>query len=521
MKVTSVDQMRAMDSAASTRFGIDELLLMENAGLAACTLLDREAGIRGGSFVVVCGPGNNGGDGFVLARKILSSGGTPRVFILGDRESYQGAARKNLEILGRLPVETSTLRSIEDLRSAILHADAAVDALLGTGLKRTVTGLFAQAIGALNDSPRFVLSLDIPSGVSGDTGRVMGCAVQADCTVAFGLPKAGSLLPPGSWHCGKLFVSHISFPPELTRSPDILVEVNAPPALPFRDPAGHKGSFGKALFIAGARGYYGAPYFSAMSFLKAGGGYSRLACPESVMPFVAAKGSEIVFLPQAETPQGSLSRAGRKALLEMAGKVDVVAVGPGLSLNEDTARLVRELTARIDKPLILDADGIAAIAGDPGIVRKRTHPTVLTPHTGEMALISNRPAGEIDRDRISSLTAASRDLGAVIVLKGASTLVGFPDGRVRINLSGNSGMGTAGSGDVLTGTIAAMYGLGLPFDDAVCKGVLIHGAAGDLAARDRGQDGMTAQDILDRLPETLRMDRDGELGKVCPEIEVI
>ena len=173
MKVTSVDQMRAMDSAASTRFGIDELLLMENAGLAACTLLDRETGIRGGSFVVVCGPGNNGGDGFVLARKILSSGGTPRVFILGDRESYQGAARKNLEILGRLPVETSPLNSPEDLRRAILHADAAVDALLGTGLKRTVRGLFAQAIGALNDSPRFVLSLDIPSGVSGDTGRVM------------------------------------------------------------------------------------------------------------------------------------------------------------------------------------------------------------------------------------------------------------------------------------------------------------------------------------------------------------
>lgn len=521
MKVTSVGRMRAMDCAASTRFGIDELLLMENAGLAACTLLEREAGLRGGSFVVVCGPGNNGGDGFVVARKILSSGGTPRVFILGDRDKYSGSARKNLEILARLPIETSPLDSIEDLRFAILHADAVVDALLGTGLQREVTGAFAQAIRAINDSHRFVLSLDIPSGVSGDTGRVLGCAVQADCTVAFGLPKTGSLLPPGSWHCGKLCVSHISFPPELTRSPDVLVEVNAPPALPFRDPAGYKGTFGEALFIAGARGYYGAPYFSALSFLKAGGGYSRLACPGSVMPFIAAKGSEIVFLPQDETPQGSISRTGRKALLEMAGRADVVVVGPGLSLNEDTAGLVRELTARIDKPLILDADGITAIAGDPGIVRKRTHPTVLTPHLGEMARVTNRSAGEIDLDRISSLTAASRDLGAVIALKGANTLVGFPDGRVRINLSGNSGMGTAGAGDVLTGTIAAMHCLGLPLDDAVCKGVFIHGAAGDLAARDKGQDGMTAQDILDRLPEALRMDRDGRLGEVCPELEVI
>ncbi|HNY66437.1 MAG TPA: NAD(P)H-hydrate dehydratase [Deltaproteobacteria bacterium] len=521
MKVSSVEEMRAMDAAASERYGIEELLLMENAGLAACTVLDREVGIRGSTFVILCGPGNNGGDGFVVARKILSSGGTPKVFILGERDKYRNAARKNLEILGRLPIEVTDLDSIQGLRHELIHADAVVDALLGTGLQREVTGLFADVIREVNGCPRTVLSLDIPSGINGNTGCVMGCAVQADFTVTFGLPKIGNLLPPGSHLGGRLFVTHISFPPALTGCEEILLEVNIPPALPVRDPAGYKGTFGEALFVAGARGYFGAPSFSAMSFLKAGGGYSRLACPEGIMPFVGTIASEIVFLPQKETSQGSISYENLDALLDLAGKMDITVIGPGLSLNEETAQLVRELTAGTDKPVILDADGIAALAKDLDIIRRRTSPTVLTPHMGEMSRITGLQKDRIEADRIGVLRRWASDLGAVIVLKGASTLIGFPDGRVRINTSGNSGMGTAGSGDALTGTIAAMYGLGLPIDDAVCKGVFLHGVAGDLAAEAVGQDGMTARDILEALPGALQMDRDGLLGERYPGIEIV
>jgi NAD(P)H-hydrate epimerase len=357
--------------------------------------------------------------------------------------------------------------------------------------------------------------------VNGDTGKAMGRAIAADYTVTFGLPKTGNLLMPGYGLCGKLYVTHISFPPELYASDEIMVEINDPPALPLRNPAGYKNTFGQALFVAGASGYFGAPYFSAMSFLKAGGGYSRLACPEGIMPFIGAKGSEIVFLPQKSTRSGSISYENKESLLELSEKMDIVVIGPGLSLNEETAQLVRELVSAIEKPVVVDADGITAISKDPGILKKRKAPTVLTPHLGEMSRLTRIPAERIESDKVSILTKTADELDAIIVMKGANSLIGYPDGRVFINVSGNSGMATAGSGDVLTGTIAAMLGLGLGIDQAVSKGVFIHGVSGDLAAADIGEDGMTARDILDFLPRAVRMDREGLLEDLYRGLEVV
>ncbi len=521
MKVSSVAQMRAMDRSATEKYGISEMLLMENAGMGACTVLDKEVGLSGRTFLIFCGSGNNGGDGFVVARKIHSSGGRARVFLLADQDKYRGSARENLDIISKLPIEVARLNSTGSLGHDLAHCDAVVDAMLGTGLDREVSGLYAEVIGALNECPQPVLSLDIPSGVNGDTGRAMGCAVAADYTVTFGLPKIGNLLMPGYGLCGKLYVTHISFPPELYASDAITIEIASPPALPLRNPAGYKNTFGQALFIAGASGYFGAPYFSAMSFLKAGGGYSRLACPEGIMPFIAAKGGEIVFIPQKPTGSGSISYENRESLLELSEKMDTVIIGPGLSLNEETAQLVRELVAAIEKPVVIDADGITAISRDPGILRRRKAPTVLTPHLGEISRLTRIPAAHIDSEKVGILTRTAGELDAIVVMKGANSLIGYPDGRIFINVSGNSGMATAGSGDVLTGTIAAMLGLGLPFDQAVSKGVFIHGAAGDLAAADVGEDGMTAQDILDFLPRAVRMDRDGLLADLYRGVEVV
>ncbi len=266
---------------------------------------------------------------------------------------------------------------------------------------------------------------------------------------------------------------------------------------------------GDVLFIAGAASYFGAPYFSAMSFLKAGGGYARLAAPWSMTPFLATRGSEIVFVPQAETTEGSLSLKNKDALLALAGRVDMVVIGPGLSLADETQGLVRELAAGIDKPLLIDGDGITALAGNPEIIRGRAAPTVLTPHPGEMSRLTGKPVAEGEKRRIPILQETAADLGALIVLKGARSLIGTPERRVFINLSGNAGMATAGSGDVLTGTIAAMFGLGLPLEEAVRKGVFIHGLSGDLAAADKGEDGITAQDILNYLPYAMKQDREG------------
>ncbi|MBA4395799.1 MAG: bifunctional ADP-dependent NAD(P)H-hydrate dehydratase/NAD(P)H-hydrate epimerase [Syntrophus sp. (in: bacteria)] len=509
MKVSSVDEMRAMDRYAVERLGIPETILMENAGQAAASVLSREIGVQDKKIVIFCGAGNNGGDGFVVARKIYADGGSVKVYLLGDPEKFRGAARMNLDILAKLPVEVRSVESIKKLRMDVLHSHGIVDAIFGTGLDREVGGLAGQVVALINASGKKVLSLDIPSGINGDTGQIMGVAVQADWTVTFGLPKIGVMLYPGYERCGKLYVCHISFPPSLYDRADIKVQVNRPAALPPRDKSGHKGSMGEALFIAGAAGYFGAPYFSAMSFLKAGGGYARLAAPRSMVSFIARKGSEIVFIPQKETASGSIALENKESLIELAEKMDMVVIGPGLSLDPETQQLARELVQTIKAPVLIDGDGITAISADLKVVRKRKAPTILTPHLGEMARMTGTSATEIDRQKIAFLKKTASDLGAWVVLKGAHSLIGCPDEQAFINLSGNSGMATAGSGDVLTGAIAAMFGLGLPLEEAVKKGVFIHGFAGDLAAAKKGEDGITARDILGYLPQATKQDREG------------
>ncbi len=507
MKVARVAEMKELDNRATAEFGISPELLMENAGQAVYSVICQEIGIRGSRFIVLCGGGNNGGDGLVVARKIHSSGGDVKVFLLEDESKFQGAARKNFEIVSRMPIEIAMVSSLDSVILDVLEADGVVDAMLGTGLVSQVDGIYGEVIDLVNESLAEVFAVDVPSGINGDTGEVMGTAVRADCTVTFGLPKRGNLLYPGYDYCGKVYVSHISFPPVLYASGGIEVAINAPLELPERLSDTHKGSYGKTLFIAGSSRYIGAPYFSALSFLKAGGGLSYLAAPGSISCFVAGKGGEVVVLPQKETASGGIAMENRDELLEFSRTVDMVIIGPGLSLDEETQELVRELVPRIDKPLLIDGDGITAIARDLTRIGGRRAETILTPHHGEMSRISKTEVGETDGDRIGVLQSTARELKSTIVLKGAHSLIGYPDGTVFINLSGNPGMATAGSGDVLTGSIAAMFGLGLSLDDAVRMGVFIHGFAGDVAAVDRGEDGMTAQDILDYLPEAIKLYR--------------
>jgi len=508
MKVAKVDEMKDLDRRATEEFGISQDLLMENAGQAVYFVMLQEFGIRNNKFVVFCGGGNNGGDGLVVARKIHSNGGEVKVFLLDDETKFKGAAKNNFEIVSRMPIEMSKVSSIDSVINELLDSDAVVDAIFGTGLVREISGIYKDVIQLINESQSTVFSVDIPSGINGDTGEVMGVAVQADYTVTFGLPKLGNMLYPGYERCGELYVSHISFPPALYNSHAIKVAINSPVELPKRARDTHKGSYGKALFIAGSSNYLGAPYFSALAFLKAGGGLSYLATPKSISPFLASKGSEVVFLPQKETTSGSIALESKDELLEFSQVVDMVVLGPGLSLVKETQELVRELTPKINTPLLIDGDGITAVAEDLGKIKKREAPTILTPHLGEMSRITKMEISEIDKNKVDVLQRTARDLNAIMILKGAHSLIGYPDGTVFINVSGNSGMATAGSGDALTGTIAAMYGLGLSLDDAVRMGVFTHGFSGDVAAVDKGEDGITAQDILDCLPETMKLYRD-------------
>ena len=509
MKIASIDEMRFMDRYAIEKLGMAEEILMENAGIAAVNVLQNKIGIRDKKFVIFCGSGNNGGDGLVVARLIHSRGGRVKIFLLSDSGKYQGAAKTNFAIITRLPIELIKLEGIAAAKQDVAHGDMVIDAIFGTGLDRPVAGLAAEVITLVNKSKKKVLSLDIPSGVNGNTGAVMGAAVKADYTVTFGLPKIGNMLYPGYELGGELFVSHISFPPSLTEGIDLKIATNDYVALPERSTEAYKGSTGDVLFIAGAANYYGAPYFASMSFLKSGGGYARLAAPRSVVPVVAKRGREIVYLPQEETAAGSIAFKNKAKLLDAAAKVDMVVIGPGLSLQEETVKLVKELTAAIKVPLLIDGDGLTAIAENTGILSSRKYPTILTPHLGEMARLTGVSAAEISGNKITVLRETTERLNATIILKGAHSLIGTRGGNVYINLSGNAGMATAGSGDVLTGCIAAMYGLGLKPDAAARKGVFLHGYAGDLAATKKGADGITAKDIMEFLPQALKHDRNG------------
>jgi NAD(P)H-hydrate epimerase len=437
-------------------------------------------------------------------------GGYTTIYLVGDPERYRGAARKNYSIVQKLPIECVMVEDEKDLHEVTDTCDCIIDALFGTGLTRVVSDLYAAVIDAMNRSTKPILSIDIPSGINGDSGMIMGTAVRASWTVTFGLPKLGNMLYPGFDHCGRIFVSHISFPPEMYEDQNhFTTSLNTGASLPDRPREAHKGSMGQALFIAGASNYLGAPYFAAMSFLKAGGGYSRLAAPNTITPFIAVKGGEIVFLPQIPTDDGSIAAENSDALLEVASNMDMVVLGPGISLNHETQQTARDLIAKIPVPLLVDGDGITAVSKNPEILKNRQNDTILTPHPGEMSRLAHKDISTIRENRVSILREFAVENGVYTVLKGAHSLIGSPDGQVYINLSGNPGMASAGSGDVLTGTIAAMFGMGMPLPDAVKKGVFIHGLAADLAALVNGEDGITAEDILGYLPHAVQSDRVG------------
>jgi hydroxyethylthiazole kinase-like uncharacterized protein yjeF len=508
MKVSRVSEMRELDKTAIEKFGIVEELLMENAGLAVYSVILQEFGTKDRRFLVFCGVGNNGGDGLVVARKIHSNGGAVKVFLLGDPSKFKGAAKINLDIVSRLPIEVRRVDSLAAIETDITQCDAIVDAIFGTGLTRDVVGLYRDVIHLINQSQKMVFSIDIPSGVHGDTGHVMGTAVKADYTVTFGLPKIGNMLSPGYDFCGELFVSHISFPPSIYNADSLKVEINRQVELHVGD-NGARRSVGEVLIISEAASHRGAPYLAALSFLKGGGGCCRLAARESTASLIDTEGSRLVVVPQKETGLGGIALKNKRSLLELSERMDVVVLGPALSLEEKTQQLVRQLTEEIKKPLLLGGDGIMALGGDLQVIRARKAVTVLMADPDMMSRITNMGIRDIESNKVDILQRTAKKLNAIIVLKDIRSLIGYPDERVFINLSGSPGMTTAGSRDVLTGTIAAMFGLGLPLQDAVRKGVFVHGLSGDLAAEDKGEDGITAQDILNYLPLAVKMDREG------------
>ena len=520
MKVLTADQMRDIDRLTTERFGIPSVQLMENAATRTVEAAQERFGnMRGRRALVICGKGNNGGDGAAIARLLVGIGATASVLLLGRVEETRGDARVNLERL-RGPRSQSRLIEIVDnqqLRGEVAaHSyDLVFDAMLGTGLTRPAAGLFEHAIELVNT--RFeatpVVAVDIPSGIASDSSELIGPAVRARLTVTFTAPKLGNVLPPASELNGEMKVVSIGSPQELIDAADSKLNLVEPGdvaswlASSRRAPHANKGDAGKVLIVAGSRGKTGAACLAGEAAMRAGAGLVTIASPASAQPVVASRViPECMTEPLAETESGGPALAAATRVIELAEERDIVALGPGLGSSEHEAKLfVREVVANRTRTVVLDADGLNSLSPwRPDIRGDAACPLVLTPHPGEMSRLTAKPILEILRNRIAVSREFATAHSVILVLKLSRTIVAAPNGQVYINPTGNEGMATGGSGDVLTGMVAGFIAQKL--DDpltATVAAVYLHGLAGDRAAARRGIRAMVASDITAHLGEAL------------------
>jgi NAD(P)H-hydrate epimerase len=503
--------MRERDARAVRDVGIPSCVLMENAGAEATReIFAAYPRVLGGRAVVVCGKGNNGGDGFVVARRLRERGVQVETFLLGEQAAVAGDARLNLDILTRLggPVRTVGAGDLADLRGCLAAADVVVDALLGTGGSGPATGLLAELIESVNGCGKPVVALDLPSGLGADDVEAPGLAVRASLTVTFGFLKRSLVLHPAASCAGRVRIVNIGIPRRLADPQEagmgLLEAADAAAAFPARPAHAHKGTFGHVLVIAGSVGKTGAAALASQAALRIGAGLVTLAVPASLNGILEAKLTEVMTEPVPETEAQSIGLAARERLFALAQGKSAVVLGPGLGTHPETIALVRELLPALQAPLVLDADGLNALAGSADLLKGLAAPAVLTPHPGEMARLTGRPRDEVVRDRIRLVRDAARQWGVTLVLKMARTLIGSGDGPVAIVPTGNPGMATAGTGDVLAGAIAGLMARGVSARLAAATGAYVHGLAGDLAAGRLGEEAMLAGDLLEFLPEAIR-----------------
>jgi NAD(P)H-hydrate epimerase len=518
MRILTAAAMREADERAIRQLGIPGAVLMENAALGVVEALgDRWPELE--RVAIFCGPGNNGGDGLAVARHLVVRGYLPAVWLVHAGKRLSADAERQLAICRGLGLEVVEVVDDTALASALAEAagaDMIVDALFGTGLARALDGLFARAVeglAALRAPHRPLLAVDLPSGLDAGSHRPPGPHLQADLTVTFGALKVAHVLPPASLACGEVALADLGIPASFLEEAGgdlhLLVAEEIAGLLPRRGPAAHKGSFGHLLVVAGSPGKSGAAVLAARGAVRAGAGLVTVGVPQPLLSVVAAGSVESMTLPLAADEEGRLRPAAVERLLEMCGRCTALAAGPGLGTSGETPEALRRLARECELPLVLDADALNAFAGRAGELRSRPAPTVLTPHPGELGRLLGRSAAAVNEDRLAAVGEAARLTGAVVALKGHLTLVAAPGesqpgaGPVAINPTGNAGLASGGSGDVLTGVIGALLAQGVEAWDAACLGVFVHGLAADLLAAERGPEAIPAGDLAAALPGAL------------------
>lgn len=512
MKVVTKKQMQEIDKNATLEFNIPSIILMENAGLvSSLTLEDEFPNLNEAKITIFAGGGNNGGDGLVIARHLFNQGIQIKVYLVREEDKFKGDALTNLQIAKSIGVSIKEILNEDELdkeKINILLSDIIIDAILGTGITGEVEGFLAYLINFLNQTNKPIIAIDTPSGLNVDTGFPSGCCIEAWSTWTLGLPKIGLLLYPGAELAGNLYLIDISLPKQLLEDENIkvnlLLEEDILPLLPERDEDAHKGSCGKVITIAGSVGMTGAAVMTAQSCLIMGAGLSILGIPKSLNPIVEVKLTEVITKPLPETQEQTLSINSYDKIMELIKDASTVAIGPGLGRNNEVVNLIRKLIPMINLPMVIDADGLFALANNLDILKEKTSPVVITPHLGEMAYLLGISIDEVKKDRLGLAQMFAQKYQLVVVLKGARTIIADPEGNTYINSTGNSGMATAGCGDILTGMIAGLLAQKVSVLDAAKLGVFLHGLAGDLVLEEKGEYSLVASDLIDKIPGAIK-----------------
>ena len=505
MRVLLSEEMRNLDQVTEKNIGIPQVLLMENAGHAIASVAETYLeGCAGAKIIILAGKGNNGGDGFSSARWLQNRGSEVIVFLSNAETEVQGAASEELQFFLNAGGQVETINSgdeLEMLANICKEADLIIDALLGTGFVGELTPKYREFCKCINQAEGIVLAVDIPTGVEADTGFVDENAVMADVTVTMALPKVGLYLYPAVDYVGEVLVADIGIPANIiaqnTEKRFLLTEEIVLNLMPLRLGNAHKGDAGRVAVVAGSPSYTGAAALCSEAAVKIGAGLVTLMTSASVKDILSVKLTEVMVRPLSENAPGNLTASAGIDVLNMAEKVNVLAIGPGLGDSEGTAEVVRSILKNIETPCVLDADGINALIDNIDVLKTMIAPKVLTPHPGELARLIDADSEYVDANRVELAKRFAKEWNAVLVLKGAPTVIASPDGSVYLNTTGNASMATAGSGDVLTGVIAGLIGQGSTSLEAALVGVYLHGLAGDLATD--GMVGLKASEIIDNL----------------------
>lgn len=513
MKVLTSTQMREIDRTAIEEIGILGTTLMENAGKQIFKKLrEKFPELSKEKIVIVAGKGNNGGDGFVVARHLYNHGADPYVLLLASKGEVKGDAAVNLRMAEKIGIKISEVCSPKDWKlqkEKIFQSSVLVDAIFGTGLIKPAQGLYAAVIEGINKSKAYKIAVDIPSGLSSDTFQIIGPCVRADLTVTLAAPKVAHIFPPAEEYVGELEVADISVPSFLFDDENLKLElVEKKTVLPYfkkRSKDTHKGTYGHLFILSGSLGKTGAAVMAGKAALKMGAGLVTVGTPESCLPIVARSMVELMTEPLAETVEKTLSHEALKKVLSLLEGKDALMIGPGISTHKSTSELVLSLMPKINVPAVVDADALNILASKPEIIKSLRQPAVLTPHPGEFARLLNLSTREVVEGKLELAPQFAEEYGVYLVLKAYRTLIATPDGRVFINPTGNPGMATAGSGDVLSGMIASMIVQEKNLLEAILAAVYIHGLSGDIGAEKLGEKALTAGDIIRYLPSGLKL----------------